>query len=498
MKKQFLCLIAVSAICSSYSIAQLRTENTISTFNNLQNSRFHDVSNRNTILVNLSNVFSEKNNALQSLPFTNRFVVLEGGFNNIFNSNTHPFVYDPISQTLAIIYNKNLEVSGVVQDTLFYFISTNNGTSWQSNANILSTSNEFLVAPQMALGNPDNSTKFSDLSIISFSRRYVKKQPINQYLPDGGTLMYKVGTDIINISQTANLYGPNKNNSSGYGWGAGLLHKYHNAIGDGMVLAGMLSPTYNTSDGQASIQYGQYGVLSTKSVIEADNDIIGTIPQTWNNSQFLAGNSLGSSYNGPMYSGTDDDGNIYACTNSVFADDKDNRTIAYSKSTNRGETWTTYVRAPASAFEAYGKSRGGDNAVLYRPYQQAAFVVTGNNQFSYFTRMYIVKGTDNQIVAQDIVEISHNNGNWTIMQVSPFEDNIAVFNLEFDSTVANKYDRTYSTIDESDLGNEIEVALTADKKNIVVKWVDYNKDLGPIVISPKQVVYQRDRSTRAI
>lgn len=491
MKKQFLCLIAVSAICSILVNAQVRTPNSISVNNVPPNIKPVKIFPTDLQLVNLQEVNSIKNNALQSLAFTNRFFANDYAANTFFAQDSKPFVYEPISNTLAILYNKNVNTGSGIIDSLFYFYSTNGGASWNSNASLLTVVNDFVLSPQLGLGNTNSSTLFKDLSFISYTKRVSLKQPINRYFPDGGTLIYKNGSDIINISDGANLYGPKTNNSPGYGWGDGSLHKYHNTTGDGVVLAGTLSPKYN-GDGSASIQYGQYGVFSTKSIIEDDNDIIGTIPQTWSNSQFLASTAIGSTYNGPMYTGSDNQGNIYACTNSVFADDKDNRTVAFTKSTDRGATWTTFVRAPANIFETYGKSRGGENSIIFRPYQQAAFVVTGVDKFSYFTRMYVVKGTDNQIVGLDIVEISYDNSNWSIQQVSPFNGTPSVYSIEIDSIEAHGYDKVYATEDESRLGNELEAALTTDGNSIILKWIDYNTDLGPIVLSPAQAVYEQD------
>lgn len=481
MKKQFLCLIAVSAICSLSALGQISKP---IIWGNMPKASYSPVNDHKRGLL-ASPITDVKSGGVLQATFANRFIVDDGNF-TYFQPNTYPIAYEPVSNTLGIIHNSIFGGSGTIGDTLVMYYSTNGGNSWAAKSKVLNISPiDYDGMPQLAFVNPNNSG-FSGVNYFALTQNYPKS---NNYRRNSVNLYYIPSDDAL-VKLPYN--GPLTNNPSGYLWGSASLVGYTTSSKNGFLYAGRLAVP-----DQSTIQYGQYGILSVKGQIVDDADVIGTIPSTWGNSQFRPAPATSSSYNGPMYSDVDSDGNIYAITNAIFADDQDHRVPAFSKSTDMGKTWTTFVRMPASALTTYATSRGGD--FLYSPsnqaaYEQDAFVVTGVNKFSYFYRVGVAKGSgqDAKPVGLDIIEVYHDNGNWGIRQVANFNGNPTMYYYSDSLSKLNGYTKTITEESDSPLGNELQVAKTADGNDIVLKWIDYNVGIGPIVVSPAQTFMRRN------
>lgn len=397
--------------------------------------------------------------------------------------STSPIAYEPVSRVLAVVEQVATQTPSQDWNTqLVYRYSTNNGNTWLRQV-LVNQQNIFLGMPQIALANPEGTTTPTALKILLSAYRYPRE-----------TGYYRQGTGLFARVDPTQTYeyeqpGPTDNNPDGYRFGAGKLVGYTAGTDrSGFAYCGVLSPP---SD---AVQYGQYGAFVANARLADLSDFIGQIPPTWSNSQFRAAPARTSTYNSPMYVDADANGNLYAVINALFADNQDNRVVAFSKSTDVGESWSTFERMPVSVLQAYAANRGAAAAVPFRVYDQHALVVTGENRFSYIQRIALF--ADQQTLAGiDLVETEYNNGNWTMRLIAPINDIVVGYTYNDSAMNARNYQQLVCDEVISPSGNEIEVARTADGANLVVKWVDAVPGATPIVINPPQTVLRYNQQT---
>lgn len=408
-------------------------------------------------------------------------------FNPIFGyyiAGNVPIVYEPTINSVFLLFNEQTSTStgDIGVNCKIYQTATGMKSFGSSFKLMTSFGSDFLGMPQLAVMNPDKSKNADALQYLMIARQYPKA---GGYRFTSPTMFLKTSSA---VADPFPLEGPQDNNASGYRFGAGGLVSFSGTDVQGCVLAGVLNPPNET------VPYGQYGAFVYEASTQEPQS---SIPASWANSQFRSTPSMTSSYNGPMYSDVDPDGVVYAACNSIFADDQNNRVIAFSKSTNLGKTWSDFTRMPKATLDNYATSRGQAQATFVQPYQQDAFVVTGKDRFSYFARVALFDSGDT-LQALDIVEFEYNAGNWTTRGISGFLD-VPVFYISNDSVnQANNYTKMNAYRFMNPMGNELQAARTADGSSIALKWIDYNTDLGPIVITPPQTVLIQDQQTGAV
>jgi hypothetical protein len=180
--------------------------------------------------------------------------------------------------------------------------------------------------------------------------------------------------------------------------------------------------------------------------------------------------------------------------NSIFTADPTTRVPSVSTSEDQGATWSAFTKMPAGVLETYRVSRGWDAITAFRPYDMDAFVVTDPDQWSYFYRVADYGLAGNTLSAIDLVEAKYNNGTWTMTKIA----DISGIPIEFTrqdslSDIEGEFAWIPSYAATS-LGNEVEVAITADGQNLLVKWIDEN----PMYIDSgftQRIVYRNNAGT---
>lgn len=420
---------------------------------------------------------------LQAVTFTRLF---RSNFTNItyFFPSSSLIVYEPGSNVLATIEHvpmDNRATGGDLGAQLYFRYSINRGTTWTRQL-IANNSSTFYGVPQLALANPSNVTSATDLKLCVTGYQYPKE-----------TNYYRRGTAIFVWTEGQiyehNELGPIENNPDGYYFGSAKLAGFTaGADRSGFAYCGILQPPNNQT------QYGQYGSLVINARLAGTEDFISLIPDSWSGSVFRPAPATTSTYNSPMYVDADANGNLYAVINGIFADAQDSRVVAVSKSSDMGQTWSAFERMPASVLQAYATNRGAAAAVPFRVYDQHDMVVTGENRFSYIQRIALLDAQQ-QLAGVDLVETEYNAGNWTIRLIAPIADIPVVYSYNDSASQARNYEQLVCDEVISSLGNEIEVARTADGSALVVKWIDAVPSAGSITINPPQTAIQYDQQT---
>jgi hypothetical protein len=138
---------------------------------------------------------------------------------------------------------------------------------------------------------------------------------------------------------------------------------------------------------------------------------------------------------------------------------------------------------PAALLDEFAKENGGDVAFQpgQSPYNGGAFVVTGDNSYSYFMRVATgMRNPDNQqqidtILALHIVEASFKDGAWKMRAVAP----LASFGFRMvavQDSISQAIGAPAITLSDNGRGHEVQVAKTADGKNLVIKYVEINPE----------------------
>ena len=273
-------------------------------------------------------------------------------------------------------------------------------------------------------------------------------------------------------------------------------------------------------------QTGYYGIVS----FNFDETTTGSfrnqiVPPAFYASNFRLGEAKTDSYSAPMDVDTDDDGNIYAAVNNLFAgDDAIGRKVGFSKSTDGGETWSDMIVAPDVAYEQYTIDYNLDpSAGIAGPgqssYQQYSMIVTGEDQFSFFMAVWAnlldadgENGIDDIFKAEiHIVEVKYNKGNWSIVKVanamsndnmeylwtkSPGSTGGSSWGMALDWGISGNMQAKFGLNPNTDVavvsnihyqGLEVNAAKTADGNDIIVKWTTINDK--PITLDEPFTMY---------
>lgn len=387
-----------------------------------------------------------------------------------------PIVYEPISKTLAFLSlsrgNIGTNTATLGGDVTIY-TSTNMGVSWTQRVAFPRTDGEIPVWGSLGIENPTGSTNPNDL--VYFITAGLARRSGTTFPFVGRSIMVNYDGTFENFFEAA----PTTNNADNQTWLAGRTSSYTNS-GSGSSFF-YSSGTLNANG--AGQQYGKYGFSAFD--YNAASFTVNAHPPEFGLDKFRPSTDLNSSFQAPMHTDVDGDGNVYAAFNNFFSQDIDNRVPGVAKSTNNGETWGAFNRMPVSVFENYVLDEGFDIAASFaiNPYQQDAFAVTGTDKYSFFYRVAVGKGSASNPTDQrlDIVEAEYNGSNWTMRKVSSI-NNIPL--------AISDGDGDKDTISANRLGNELAVARTADGTALVVKWIDYNPERNIDLPTPITIIGQ--------
>ncbi len=374
---------------------------------------------------------------------------------------TTPVAYDPISKALVVAVS-NFGPSGTdLAGTITLYISTNFGQTW-STKGIYSKIGEVPVLTSIAILNPNKSTNINNLSYFAFSP-FARKNLQGEYPWAGGlyTISTPSGNESIDFLYPGNL--------AGYRWWTSKMTSVNSNDGSFAFNVGTLVNSEST-------QYGQYG-FSAFSLSDYDFLFQGC-PAPWALSKFRTSTQLNSTYNSSMILGVDGKGNLYSGVFNFFQPNVGDidRVPGVSKSSDYGVTWSEFQPMPLSVLNDYFATWGGSGGFIALPYDPNAFVVTGENEYSLFSRVVILN--DNNIIAAHIIETQYSGGLWTINKVADWSTLSSIII----SDVAQDPNIIKDSLYRSFMGMELQAAKTEDGKFLVVKWLDYiNK---AIIINP--------------
>jgi hypothetical protein len=375
------------------------------------------------------------------------------------------FKYDPVSKSLNLSRNKatfdaSRQISGV---EIGLMRSTNSGTSWTFDI-VQSTSDIFFGMPIFGWVNPDGGTDPSKFATAIYGIRY----PMPQLSYGGMSLWNRTSAGSYEMIM-------NDQDRPGSGFEVQFGDLYSDNTSGAVHYAGTLNP-------DETAQYGTYGYFNFNLIVE-DFGTFPTIPAQWAGDKWRPSEQLGSSYNAPVLLEGDESGNLYASFNNFSADNLDTRGVQITKSADQGKTWASFVTMPSSLLDEYAKATGGDIAFQpgQSPYQGGAFIVTGDDAFSYFMRVATgIKNADNPaqidtVITYNIVEAAYKNGTWKMRPVAP----LASFGFRMVSvqdSISQAIGAPALTLSDNGRGHEVQVAKTADGKHLLVKYVEINPE----------------------
>ncbi len=397
-------------------------------------------------------------------------------FPNLFYSHLStitPIVYDPISK---ITYVTGMDV-GQNRYIMQVIYSTNQGTTWLRRT-VFDIEETGAFWPSIAVTNYTGSSNFNEIPFFISG--------VWGPLEDGSFRFSGAATvDFKNGEATPNfMFGPNDNNpQDGFRWDQLKLTSLM-VDGDGLVFSGSMLRVFNESN-----QYGTYGFYVWH--VNEGKFFTSKVSSEWSPSEFKSAGATNSSWNGKIETGADENGWLYGAVNNMFTDnnpipDDRNRNPGVAKSVDYGDSWDNFNQFPYTLINTYATENGGTMGYVVDPYAMDAFVVTAPDEYSYFFRMIVSDGTN---ATGHIVESYYKDGTWGIRKVGNFGGTPPVLPTIL---IRSRDFQGLYRVAVNPIGNELQVAKTADGTSLLVKWVDALKEKS---INPPVTVTQMVNST---
>lgn len=344
--------------------------------------------------------------------------------------------------------------------SLSLMISTNKGQTWTQRP-LQTGSPYFIGIPQFSVIAPEGATSLDDYYFYVYGLKYMAPSGT---ATTGAFVVITPGNDPYDIE--FDLQG----NLSGYRFWTGS-----DIVGDPNAMVVHQVDMLGAISG-SQVQYGAYGV-SSFSLVDEDWRFVGQ-PTELALNKFRPGQSPSNSYNTPIYTDVDTDGNAYIATNNFLAGNTEDREIQVFKSTNEGTTWSAPNVMPASIFDEYAASIGAN--VIYQPgltpYYGSEFVVTGADEYSFFTRVLagtVDPGNPSQlqsIISYAILECKYKSNAWSVSKVAEL-NTIAPYQFSLQDSLTRELGQNIFVRFENERGAEIQAARSGDGK-LVIKYID--------------------------
>lgn len=403
-------------------------------------------------------------NSTQAIQFTNMYRCDYLPYFETANGNS-VFVYEPASKTTALVRaNRVFANNSLTGGVLRMYTTSDNGATWNE-TEVLNEPGKLVFFPNLGIVNPQGAaTKFDDLVWTVFGGLYEKSG--DEWPLNGSLGVFKPTSGQFEFP----MAGPD-NAPSDMGWSIVNDMISMNAPNPSVYLVSRLRKTNDNGP-------SQYGTTGTWGYdFDAEDFTTNTIPDAWSIGQFVTPDppNLNSTLNTSPLLSSDADGKLYMAGNLIFTSEAGKRVPAVSMSEDQGVTWSDFVKMPSALLDEYMTSRGWNNINSYGTYDGDAFVVTGPNKWSFFCRVGTIES--NQWAGRDIVEARYDNGTWTLNKVAE----LVGFPIEFQrqdsiSNLAGQYEFIPS-YEINQMGCELEAAITADGKDLLVKWIDDNPEL---------------------
>lgn len=382
---------------------------------------------------------------------------------SFFSQDAQPFIYKPSTGTLAMIHRGASDLTTTPgaasdKDNIYITASDDWGMTWPTKFGPLRPEGTILGAryPSVYLMDPSET---SPTFIYSF--------PL--VVNPGATGSEWAWGDVVQgiLEESApdlpfgTPIGPISAGGNQYKWSTDS--KITSADEKIAVIVGSV-----TVLGSPASENNAFG-LRRVDLFGDDPFLPAVIPPQWRSDQFTEPTGTGTSPSArtSSISGLDHDsqGSIYLGIAGIF---KDNNTDSYalpavSKSSDNGATWTAFEACPASVINNYGASINAFQDSIALSFA-IDFAVTGPDNFSFVTNFSFVQPTDFTTRLSHIVEIYKENGTWGIRKIADHSG--LVWLLFADETNA-------TATSQSQLGNELQLAKTADGSTLLVKWIDF-------------------------
>lgn len=441
--------------------------------------------------------------------------------NSIFNWNNRHTVCTPISYEptlgenglITIInlepnyansvgepdFTSNPEGSGPPSslDVYFYY-STDKGYNWLEKDLIGSyaTTPNFYTAPSLSVVNTDRALSIGGLKsgeketfdYVAYIRR------VNSSNANFNGMSLFINLDSEPEQFIADFRNPSINNSPDpQMWGGGKGTST-NADGNSGVyfISAMLPDPFDF------YQYGYYGNIGLNTTVGGlAGDIV---PNAFWVDKFRPSTDVNATFQTAPNISSDNLGNVYVAANNISAMNPDVRSPMVWKSTNGGETWIEPNICPNAIIQEVGNNLGNGNASYgfnnSIVYSQDAFIVYGENKYSYFMRMYSTD-FDSRIIGLHIIELNYDNNIWTARKVADLCENlngvVIPSWLSYIPRLADRFDfnpleRLPLFAQSNNRGNEIQAAVTADGNSLVLKYIDWGSS-KTVSINPPFTYY---------
>ena len=484
MKKLFLLLGFVAATVSAEAITTPKNESQSQKSRSIERLTEQAPANNSLLFSNQKQV--ETQSTLSYTPMG------WGDFSSNFSigANVSPFVYDPLTKSYHVAGMYRTFTNNVFQGSRTHVYRLQDGKFlWDSIPMVNKPGETGAFFPSIGVINPNKSTNVDELSTMLCAAAIKPSGP--NWTFQGALFLMGTLSGTAPFTKELIIDEEFQNVSNTFGttqaWQISRIGGTSNdAAKPALYTVGTLSP----ATGQ---QFGYYGY----SGINPDgSEFQNKIPDQWNITNFRASTAISSSFQGPIEVDTDLLGNVYAaCFNLPVASGDgsfSSRVPMISKSSNYGATWSDFVICPEDKIKEYAVVNGYAELATSRvsPYQKNAFVVYGNDKYSFFFRGELLSesSTPGELMVEkaSIFEAKYDAGTWTINLVADLrQTGLVVFERDNSNTSATVFD-----IVSHDLGNEIQASKTKDGQNIILKWIDVNPSLIDVITPPVTNFFQ--------
>lgn len=399
-------------------------------------------------------------------------------------SSNQTFIYDPGTKDLLLLRPTrvfNEAFTELLGGQYFFVTKDLTATQW-TQTEIMKLTGTYFTSPNIGLYLRPGTTNIADADYVMYGFNYIKNGTDFNF--DAATSWVRSGGSTFDIPRNG---GPG---ADGYTWSSTDLVSWGGTEQPSITFVSRLGSP-------ASRQYGAYGAMTYDFAADDFVAELEVLPDAWKADKFVqpAGN-LAVTYGSDILVRADAEGVLYAAVSNPFIEDNDflKRRVGVSKSEDGGATWSGFEKLPLSVIETYRTQRGWNNVSEFGAFTESDFVVLGPDEYSYFYRLCQTNDQGNAINI-DLVEASFKNGIWSLAQITELADIPLVFDRQDSISQLAGENAWVLSGQANPRGHEIDVAVTEDGNNIVVKWIDGNIDLGFQKFAQSLPVYFQDRTT---
>ena len=219
-------------------------------------------------------------------------------------------------------------------------------------------------------------------------------------------------------------------------------------------------------------RYGAYGIQGYDVVF--GDKITDKVPENWGYDDFRFDAGNGGSFGNAANLGADDAGNLYMAINHLFNSQIEDRAPGVSKSTDQGVTWSEFNIMSADVLRDYAADNGFPdiNVGSNISYDIDGFKVLAEDVYSYVYRVNLFNA-EGTLANVHVVEAMYDeSGTWSLNFIADL--NSSQITSLSTAPLIPVYLGKNLRLGTNSRGHELELAITADGKYEVAKWIDIN------------------------